>query len=233
MNAPAIAFFDVDETILQGKSMFEFAAYLELTRGLLDATALKADMQALAAGGAPREEVNVAFWQRFRGLVQDEVRAAAEEWAALRKADPRTMWIETTCERLAAHRRAGHGIALVSGSAIDILGPIAREVGAHHLLATRLLVEDGRYTGRLVPPVMIGDGKRHAAFSILQSLEVPAARCFAYGDHDSDLPMLGLVGNPVVVGENPAMLAVARERGWPVLPSTTRTDDASTREAAA
>jgi phosphoserine phosphatase len=81
------------------------------------------------------------------------------------------------------------------------------------VLCTELEVVDGRYTGMVTRP-MIGDAKSAAARSLLAERSVPAARCHAYGDHPSDLPLLSMVGDPVVVGDDPVLLEHAGRHRW-------------------
>ncbi|MEM7309008.1 MAG: HAD-IB family hydrolase, partial [Planctomycetota bacterium] len=116
-------------------------------------------------------------------------------------------------------RRRGVEPVLVSGSSREILRPIARRLGVDHVLATRVEVRAGIYTGRILPPQTIGAGKLRAAQAFLERTGANAGRCYAFGDHLSDLPLLEAVGHPRVVAGDPRLERQAHRRGWPVVPT--------------
>lgn len=228
----AIAFFDVDETLIATKSMFEFLGFLGRRLPSVEAEAIIADVRCLAAAGVDRTAVNLAFWRGFAGLSRDAVRRAARLWVEERCAAAEPFFVPAGLDRLETHQRRGDRIALVSGSAIDILQPLAERLGIDggDILATRLMAPGGIYSGEIVPPVMIGTGKRDAAAALARSAGADLADCHAYGDHISDLPMLELAGHPAVVGTRGELADIARRRGWPILPGHL---DAHNKEAAA
>jgi HAD superfamily hydrolase (TIGR01490 family) len=207
------AFFDVDGTLLRGVSLFRFLAY-DLDQdgappGALDQ--VMAENRRLKADGVPHEEVNRAFYRHFAGRSVRELLRRGERWWAREESagllDPLVLG------RLREHRAGGDLVVLVSGSFPPCLDPIARRARADAVLCTRPEVRDGRYTGAVEAP-MIGPYKVTAvrAFAAEQGLDL--ARSHAYGDHDSDAPMLAAVGHPVVVGGDPGLRRTAQARGW-------------------
>lgn len=213
-----IAFFDVDETLIATKSMFDFLMFLGTYEQSVDARAIIAEMQQLNLDGVDRCQINVAFWKAFAGLSQADVQRTAQSWADVKFAASEKFFIKSALERLIAHKRDGHIVALVSGSSGDIISPIADRVAADRVLATRMCVVNGRYSGDILSPVMIGSGKREAAQQFLNEIGADPTNCSAYGDHISDLPLLELVGHPVVVGAESELAQIAKERMWLVLP---------------
>ncbi len=220
MEARAAAFFDVDGTLLRTKSMFAFQAFWYRARGAAGAReerAFAAEMRALERGGAERETINRAYYRWFAGRDVAEVAQAGEDWfAALEPELPRLL-VEPAVAALRAHARAGTEPVFVSGSFAAALRPLARYLGVETILATPLLAAGGRYTGTIGDPQTIGAGKARAAAAYAARAGSALARCHAYGDDRSDLPLLELVGHPHAVGGDPALEAVARTRGWPVL----------------
>src|SRR3546814_915150 len=78
-------------------------------------------------------------------------------------------------------------------------------------------VTSGKYSGNILPPQTIGDGKREAIVGFLKEWKSNPNDCYGYGDHISDLPLLESVGFPVVVARDPTLITVAQERGWRML----------------
>ncbi|MDE2269483.1 MAG: HAD-IB family hydrolase [Betaproteobacteria bacterium] len=215
------AFFDVDETLIGIKSMFSFRDfYLRWTLGVEQGAAAQkhaqTQVQEQVARGLERTEINRLFWESFRGFEQTDVQQAAYAWHQQVRQKP-GYFIQQAVAALRQHQQEGTEPVFVSGSCIDILMPLATELGVKTLLTNRLEVEQGRFTGKLLPPQTIGAGKRQAMVDFLEESDALACDCYAYGDHLSDLPLLETVGHPRVVAGNTDLVSVARHRGWPVL----------------
>lgn len=216
------AFFDVDETLIGVKSMFDFLRYWTIRDGG-DEQAYDSAMEefhSMWAAGVHRSEVNRAYYRRFAGRPWAELLTAASAWYdEYRERDD--AFVLSTVRALSGHVADGDAVVLVSGSFTGCLGPLARELGAHVVLCSEPLVDgDGLLTGEVRRP-MIGDVKHQAVAETLAELKVPAADCFAYGDHSSDLAMLSLVGHPHVVGGDSVLAEHAARHNWPVLPADT------------
>jgi HAD superfamily hydrolase (TIGR01490 family) len=203
-------FCDVDETLIDSKSMFDFLRFYLTEKhgepGTRRAERTRRELLGMAAAGVPREQANREYYRVWKGENAHEVARAAERWWAERSARPGFL-IAPTMAELEQHRSAGALIVLVSGSFPAILAPIAAHVGGARVLCSLPRISAGRYTGEIDGPPMIGEAKREAVRAILR--EHPSADptlCFAYGDHPSDLPMLAEVGRPVVVGADAALL---------------------------
>lgn len=206
-----LVFSDVDETLIAVKSMFDFLAYYfrgtRGTPGARHAADVRRDLLRRTSAGAPREAVNRLYYRAWAGEPAARVAELAEAWYAERSGTP-GFYLASTRRALELHRDAGDMVILVSGSFPAVLAPIAAEVGAARLLCSVPGVRDGVLTGRLVGAPHIGEAKRAAVRALLRSRPaVDPARCYAYGDHVSDLPMLAEVGNPVIVGGSAQMRA--------------------------
>jgi HAD superfamily hydrolase (TIGR01490 family) len=214
-----LVFSDVDETLIRGKSMFEFLAFYLGERhgpaGLERAESVRRELLAQAAAGVPRAETNRTYYRAWAGAETRDVALAGLRWFATGRRD-RAFFHADVYAALRAHRAAGAHLVLVSGAFAPIVDPIAEHVGARHVEVTRVEVRDGRYTGELLGPPVIGEVKAERVRALLRAYPaVPAADCYAYGDHISDLPMLAEVGHPVIVGDDPTL--PARLPGAPVL----------------
>ncbi|MFI5966514.1 HAD family hydrolase [Streptomyces asoensis] len=205
MSRPSrLVFSDVDETLTAVKSMFDFLTYYfrgtRGPRGARLAADVRGDLARRTSAGAPREAMNRRYYRAWAGEPAARVAELAQAWYAERSRDP-GFYLAATRRALQLHRDAGDTVILVSGSFPAVLAPIAAEVGATRLLCSVPGTRDGVLTGRLVGEPCIGEAKRAAVRDALRRRpDVEAARCYAYGDHLSDLPMLAEVGHPVIVG---------------------------------
>ncbi|SEP92742.1 HAD-superfamily subfamily IB hydrolase, TIGR01490 [Streptomyces sp. yr375] len=205
-DRPYVVFSDVDETLITVKSMFDFLHYQLVRRqgtaGEEEYERIMAVIRARSADGTPRADINRFYYSHYTDESAETIAALADDWFAERSSSTRGFYIDSTREALRAHRAAGASVVLVSGSFPPLLEPLAREVGADAVLCTRPRIVAGRYTGEVDTPV-IGEGKRAAVLRQLAARpDVDPRDCHAYGDHISDLPMLELVGHPVVVGDD-------------------------------
>ncbi|MDI6100397.1 HAD-IB family hydrolase [Actinoplanes sp. NEAU-A12] len=208
-----VAFFDVDETLIAVKSMFDFLDYHRRHGGAAR------PVPPLPAGWrGSRTELNRAYYRGYAGVSWARLLEEGRRWYADLCRRPRP-FIAGGLDALHRHRAAGHAVVLVSGSFLPCLGPLARHLGADSLVCARPEVTAlGTLTGEIRRPV-IGPAKAAAADRILAERQVHPDDCFAYADHASDLDLLDAVGHPHVVGDDPVLRRHARERGWPVLPA--------------
>jgi putative phosphoserine phosphatase/1-acylglycerol-3-phosphate O-acyltransferase len=121
-----------------------------------------------------------------------------------------------------AHQRKGHTLAIVSSATRYQAEPLARDLGIAHVLCTRLEVESGKFTGRLVRPTCYGEGKVNAAQGLAERHGIELTQSWFYTDSDEDLALLERVGRPRPTNPNGRLAAIAASRGWPVRTFTTR-----------
>jgi HAD superfamily hydrolase (TIGR01490 family) len=215
VTAPGAAFFDVDETLVSVRTLESFLLfYLKRVPEMVSPARLRELAELVVT--LERSEFNRVYYGIWAGQPVEQVLAAGRDWYVETSAQP-GFYRPNVLAKLREHQAAGARVVLVSGSFPPPLAPIAAAVGADAVYCTELEVgADGRYTG-VISAAMIGDDKRTVVDAYLAGLG-PAAPSWGYGDHSSDLPLLERVSSPVVVGSDPAMLELAGERGWPVLP---------------
>ena len=105
---------------------------------------------------------------------------------------------------IADHKLCGRDVVVVSASGEEIVAPIASALGATHAMATRMVVEDGKYTGE-VAFYCYGEGKVEAIQELAAREGYALEHCYAYSDSITDLPMLESVGHPTVVNPDRAL----------------------------
>jgi HAD superfamily hydrolase (TIGR01490 family) len=119
--------------------------------------------------------------------------------------------------QVAAHREAGHVLALLTSATRYLAEPLGADLGIEHHLVTQLIVQNGRFTGEVVQPVCYGRGKVYWAERFAAEHGVDLAASFFYTDSITDLPLLDRVRHPRVVHPDPRLRRLAQRRGWQVL----------------
>jgi HAD superfamily hydrolase (TIGR01490 family) len=213
------AFFDVDNTLMRGASIYHFA------RGL-----------AARKMFGPRDLARMAWGQvsfRLRGAENsDHIEAARESALAFvaghRVADivalGEEIYDDTMADRIwegareltQRHLAAGQRVWLVTATPVELANILARRLGLTGALGTVAETSDGVYTGHLVGGLLHGDAKAAAVRALADREHLDLSRCAAYSDSANDLPMLTLVGHPNVVNPDAELRAEARRNGWPV-----------------
>jgi phosphoserine phosphatase len=117
---------------------------------------------------------------------------------------------------IAEHHAAGRDVVIVSTSGAELVEPIAAMLGADATIATRMVVEDGRYTGD-IDFYAYRENKAAAIRELAAERGYDLADSYAYSDSATDLPMLEAVGHPSAVNPDRALRREAATRGWPVL----------------
>jgi HAD superfamily hydrolase (TIGR01490 family) len=209
------AFFDVDKTILAENSG---TAYLKslYERGEIDWKAV-----LFGLGTYLRYKLNLLDIERWVERNSAQFRGRSEASIALDAAELfRTVLLPSiypeAAERVSMHLGAGHMVALVSGATKFVLEPLAAHLGVKHMLCTQLEAHEGVFTGRVVRPICFGEGKIYWIQQLIERESVDLARSYFYTDSITDLPLLDLVGHPIVVNPDPLLYRRALRRHWPV-----------------
>ena len=212
----AFSFFDVDETLISVKSMFDILPFIERETGQSFAATLKEEIAAMRVAGISREEVNRHFYMALKGIKLEHIVSASNAWFTKCLTDREAFFHSNIVEHLYRERAAGREPVLLSGSATLFLTPLASKLGVAHILATELL-QSGPFLTGAIQASMIGAGKAAALKAFLQKHGANPAHCSAIGDHLSDLDMLECVGMPAIVAHDSALEEIAHTRRWPIL----------------
>ena len=215
----AAAFFDVDNTMMMGASLFWFARGLAARKYLSSRDIARFAWQQAKFRIAGNENPEDMQHIRESALafvaerpVSEIVEASQEIYDEL-MAD--RIWSGT---RLLAqkHLDAGQRVWLVTATPVELAQIIAHRLGLTGALGTVSEIVDGRYTGRLVGEMMHGEAKAEAVRALAAREGLDLTRCTAYSDSANDLPMLTLCGTAVAVNPDTELRAVAKSRGWTV-----------------
>ena len=215
------AFFDLDKTVIAKSSTLAFSKPF-FSQGLMNRRAVLKSSYAqflFLMSGADHDQMD-----RMRSYVTamctgwdvEQVKSIVAE-TLHEIVDP--LVFAEAAELIADHKLCGRDVVIVSASGEEVVAPIARALGATHAMATRMVVEDGKYTGE-IGFYCFGEGKAQAIRELAAREGYPLEHCYAYSDSGTDLPMLETVGHPAVVNPDRALRKDALSRGWPVLTFT-------------
>lgn len=213
------AFFDLDKTLIEGSSAFQFgrAAY---RAGLLGRRQLLSDAIA-----------NLKF--RLRGATEEDTLALRERIASSLKgarttdlqrlgADVLAGILPRVYPRMLAlaheHQDAGRRVFIITAASQELADILARVLAFDGGIGSQLSeVIDGVYTGKPAGLFMYGAGKATAIEEMAAREGIDLAASYAYSDSASDLPMLRAVGHPVAVNPDATLAQIARQESWQVL----------------
>lgn len=212
------AFFDVDNTLMKGASLFHVARKMYqkkaftlrdaagfawkqakfIFRGenMNDVHSIQDSAQKLAAG------ISVEFIRQLGQEVYDEM-IVSKIWPGTRA---------LTQE----HLKSGRQVWLVTATPVEVAGVIAERLHLSGALGTIPEIKDGIYTGKLVGEILHGPAKGRAVRELAEREGLDLERCWAYSDSYNDIPLLTAVGNPVAINPDTKLRRHARENNWPI-----------------
>lgn len=212
------AFFDLDKTVIAKSSTLAFSKPF-FDDGLLNRRAVLRSAYAqfvFAASGADQDQLAKMrdyLTQMVTGWDVDVVRnAVAETLHTI--IDP--LIYDEAVELIESHRLEGRDIVIVSASGSEVVEPIGTMLGADHVIATRLVEQDGRYTGE-IDFYAYGPNKAEAMRALATDRGYDLDECYSYSDSQTDAPMLEIVGHPNVVNPDKALRKLAETNRWPIL----------------
>ena len=218
MPRPQAAFFDLDKTIIAKSSTLAFSREFQ-AGGLISRRAMLRSAYAqfvFFTGGADHDQMDkmrefmsqlCAGWDvaTVRDIVHETLTTIVEP-----------LVYDEAVTLIEEHRAAGRDIVIVSASGVEVVEPIGEMLGADRVIATRMEIADGRYTGNIDYYAYAQEKARaieHLAATVGYDLE----ECYAYSDSVTDVHMLRAVGHPHVVNPDRELRKAAVAEGWPVL----------------
>ena len=215
---PTAAFFDLDKTIIATSSTLAFSKPFQ-AGGLITRRAVLRSAYAqfvYLVGGADHDQMEkmrqfmsqlCAGWDvaTVREIVADTLHNIV---------DP--LVYDEAVSLIEEHHLAGRDVVVVSASGAEVVEPIAEMLGADRVIATRMEIEDGRYTGG-IEYYAYAEEKARAIEELAAAEGYDLATSYGYSDSVTDVPMLEAVGHAHAVNPDKELRKIAAERGWPVL----------------
>ncbi len=215
----AAAFFDVDNTMMVGASIFHFARGLAARKffNTTDLAGFAWQQVKFRVGGKESSystttgrDTALSF---VAGRAVGEIIELGEEIYDELMAD--RIWAGTRA-LAQMHLDAGQRVWLVTATPVELALIIARKLGLTGALGTVAESVDGVYTGRLVGEILHGPAKAHAVRALAVTEGLDLRRCTAYSDSVNDVPMLSAVGTAVAVNPDSELRDAAKEHGWQI-----------------
>jgi HAD superfamily hydrolase (TIGR01490 family) len=212
------AFFDLDKTVIAKSSTLAFGRSF-YQGGLINRRAVLRTAYAqfvYLVGGADHDQMEGMrkyLSELCKGWNVQQVREIVAE-TLHDLIDP--IIYDEAASLIEEHHAAGRDVVIVSASGSEVVEPIGEMLGADHVVATRMVVEDGAYNGA-IEHYVYGPAKAEAITELARSQGYDLERSFAYSDSITDIPMLESVGHPYAVNPDRALRREAVAREWPVL----------------
>jgi len=218
-GAVGAAFFDVDNTVMRGASLFHLARGLHRRNFFARRDLLRfAAQQAKFVLRGAESLADIASVQTHAlGLVRGHTVVELSEFGE-------EIWEESMAAKVwpgakalaQRHLDLGQQVWLVTASPVEVATTIARRLGLTGALGTVVESVDGVYTGRLVGEALHGPAKVEAVRALAEREGIDLERCAAYSDSANDIPLLSLVGHPCAVNPDRRLRRHARAQSWPV-----------------
>jgi HAD superfamily hydrolase (TIGR01490 family) len=211
-----LALFDMEGTILPSNVVESYVwarmadlEWFEWPAELLDVFSRVPSY--LMADRRDRGEFLRTFFRRYENATVEGIRDLVDDVVTefmLQKVSAAAV------RRIRDHKAAGHRTMMVTAAAEPFVQPLAPLFD--EVVAAKLEVKDGVYTGYLAEPPLVGEARAAWLRRYADKEGADLKLSYAYADSHSDLALLRAVGNPVVVSPDAALLRVARRRRWPI-----------------
>ena len=217
-----LALFDLDNTLLTIDSDFQWAQFL-IELGVLDRELQEArNAEFYAQYQAGELDIDAFLDFQLQPLARHS-RAQLDAWHEQFMTQHIRPNITPAARALVErHRQEGDLLAIVTATNSFVTGPIAREFGIPHLIAT-LPEQDcrtGRYSGRATGQPSFREGKITRVEAWLGALGLwwgSFTESYFYSDSHNDLPLLERVTRPVAVDADATLLSHAQRNNWPII----------------
>ena len=219
LDPTGAAFFDVDNTIMRGASIFHFAVGLAKRKYFTGREVVGfgvKQVKFVLSGSEDLEDMASATEAALSFVEGREVAELERLGEEIFDAEMVDKLIPGTLAIAQGHLDAGQQVWLVTATPVELSRVIAKRLGLTGALGTVAEIKNGVYTGHLDGPPLHGLAKAEAVRAIALREGLDLTRCSAYSDSSNDIPMLSLVGNPVAVNPDSALRAHARDNGWKI-----------------
>lgn len=216
----AVALFDVDQTLISGYTVFPFVDML------IDQNVVDGSISKVLRNDRLRRKKSAITYQQFAddvvthycqglaGRSQQQVEEVGRQFLAFIRPVMLCGFSPELVREMNKHART----IAISGSPVEVLQPLAKHLGITDAQGLEAEVSNGYYTGKVKTNMAIRDEKEKV-IATLVNRGFSKQTSFAFGDSDSDIPILEAVDNPFAVNPNPALAEIAARNGWQIVNS--------------
>ena len=218
-NGQAASFYDLEGTLVSTNLVHTLGFYARRQQGLLKtirksaATLVKLPLFGITDLYS-RNVFNELFFQSYKGESEDRLRYFSEE---LFEDVLKPAIFDGTPELIAASKKAGQKQIIITGALDFTIERLMNYLEIDDYVANRLEFVNGYATGRILPPVMASATKAKWMREYSEKNNISLSESYAYSDSISDLPMLSIVGHPVVINPDFRLKQTAIQHDWAIL----------------
>lgn len=214
-----IAAFDLDGTVIDGESPLKLTTSLlrhrelPIHKGLaMGIWGLRYRLRLPQVESTPRELLFSALVEPTVAEVDQEIMEIYEKRIFKRIRPGARAEIEKC-------RKQGMKVILASASFKPITTAIVKELGFDGNVSTIMEEKNGHYTGKVLGVPCQGREKLRLLIQLCNDRYGEGGWQLqnAYSDHYSDLPMLEMAENPIIVDPDGMLKRIAKERNWPIV----------------
>jgi HAD superfamily hydrolase (TIGR01490 family) len=215
-----LAIFDLDNTLLNGDSDYNWSLFL-IEHGVLDSDLYK--------------ERNEQFFKEYQSGNLDVIAYCEFQFKTL-KDNPRELLDELRSDYVKkiinpmitkeakdlveSHRKENHKLLIITATNSYITRPIADLFGIEDLIGTDLEELNGEFTGKVSGLPSFQEGKIIRLNSWLEKRGLifeELEKTFFYSDSMNDIPLLEKVSNPVAANPDEILEKKAIKENWPII----------------
>ncbi len=208
--AGSIAVFDIDGTIIRGRSAEEiFVRYLVANRELSLPDLIRFIGKAVSAwgrGGLEALKGNKSY------LAGKRIYRIADLARDCFRENITPAILPAARNKIEEHRAAGREVVLLSGTVTPLLSCFKEELQADHAHGSELEISEGCFTGRIIGLHPYGRNKSAIVRSNYTE-RFDLSSSYAYADDRSDFEFLRLFGYPFIVNPGPRLAEKAKKEG--------------------
>jgi len=215
-----LAIFDLDNTLLDGDSDYNWGLYL-VKKGYLDESKYKEQNQKFFEEYQAGKLDIFAFAEfQFRFLKNNTRKFLNDVRSDYINEIIKPMILKKAVDLVNQHKEAGDRLLIITATNSFITKPIGELFGIDELIGTDPEENEGEFTGKVKGTPSFKEGKVTRLFDWLGEKNLKLAdfeKTFFYSDSHNDLALLEVVTNPVVVNGDKILLEKAQEKNWPTL----------------
>ena len=215
-----LAIFDLDNTLLDGDSDYNWGLYL-VKKGYLDEGEYKEQNQKFFEEYQVGKLDIFAFAEfQFRFLKNNTRKFLNDVRSDYINEIIKPMILKKAVDLVKQHKEVGDRLLIITATNSFITKPIGELFGIDELIGTDPEENEGEFTGKVKGTPSFKEGKVTRLFDWLDEKNLKLAdfeKTFFYSDSHNDLALLEVVTNPVVVNGDKILLEKAQEKNWPKL----------------